>query len=188
MTPRLAAVLSTDDFAAAELTAMVLDGEAYRLDACVAPIDEIPEPVIRARSLATELLPRLIVEQHTAAWIWGALPSAPAIVEVCADSSARARPPLGTRLSVREVVIQHEDVAHLGGIAVTTPLRTAIDLARFVVDWRIDDETAVAGLMRLGGFNAIDCARIMNRRRNLPGKRLALVRLAACQVAADGGV
>jgi hypothetical protein len=188
MPSRLAAVLSTNDFAAAELAAIVLDGEAYRLDACVAPIDEIPEPLIRARSLATELLPRLIVEQHTAAWIWGALPSAPAILEVCADSSARARPPLGSRLSVREVVIQHEDVAHLGSIAVTTPLRTAIDLARFVVDWHADDEIAVAELMRQGGFTAIDCARVMNRRRNLPGKRLALVRLAASQVLSDGGV
>jgi hypothetical protein len=188
MTRRLPAVLSPDDFPPAELTGIVLDGDAYRLDSCVAPIDEIPEPVLRARALAAELMPRLIVEQHTAAWIWGALTTAPSVLEVCSDSTARVRPPLGTRLCVREVVIQHEDVANLGGITVTTPLRTAIDLARFVVEWSPADELAVAELMRFGGFTAIDCARVMNRRRNLPNKRVALMRLAASQVVADGGV
>lgn len=188
MSSRLSAVLSPLDFAGPELTALVLDGEAYRLDACVAPIDELPAPVLRARALASELVPRLIVEQRTAAWVWGAISRAPATLEVCSDNTARARPPLSPRLRVREVVILHEDVADLGGIAVTTPLRTAIDLARFVADWTADDEVVVAELMRLGAFGAIDCARVMNRRRNLPNKRLALERLAACQVVVDGGV
>jgi hypothetical protein len=38
----------------------------------------------------------------------------------------------------------------------------------------------VRSLLVLGGVGVLDCARVMNRRRNLPGKRIALSRLATC--------
>jgi hypothetical protein len=183
MTPRLSPVLSATDFPAAELGALRLDGEAFRLDDCVAPIDEIPSPRLRAAVLAAELPHRFIAEQHSAAWVWGAVGEPPAFHEVCADIAARARPGFGTRLRVREVVILHDDIAEIAGARITTPLRTAIDLARFVSVWD-DTEIAIVGrLMTIGGFTALDCARAMNRRRNLPGKHAALERLALCHPA-----
>jgi hypothetical protein len=179
--PRLLpAVLSPRDFPAPELTALVLDGEAYRVANCVAPLDEIPGPLIRAAALASELPARLIAEQHTAAWVWGAQPHPPGRHEVCADSSARIRPSVHTGLRVREVVILHEDTTTLGDLTITTPMRTALDLSRFVANWNDGETQILRELLRIGGFGILDCARVMNRRRNLPGKRVALARLALC--------
>jgi hypothetical protein len=177
---RLGTVLSPTDFPAAELTALVLDGEAFRVDQCIAPVDTVPGPVLRAAALAAELPPRLIAEQHTAAWVWGIVADPPSRHEVCADITARIRPTLNSRLSVREVVVLHEDVSVLAGLTVTTPMRTAIDLARFVVCWSEEEARILRGLLALGECDVLDCARVMNRKRNLPGKLIALERLSAC--------
>ena len=177
---RLASILSRSEFPAPELRALVLDGEAFRIDDCVAPVDEIPGPALRAAALAAELPPRLIAEQHTAAWIWGAQLNPPGRHEVCADITARTRPAVGTLLAVREVVLLHEDTVSLAGLLVTTPMRTAIDLARFVPDWNSTEVDIVRALLRLGQTTILDCARVMNRRRNLPGKKIALERLGGC--------
>jgi AbiEi antitoxin C-terminal domain len=180
MPVRLPAVLSYRDFPGPELAALVLDGEAYRLDDCVVPVDQVPGPAVRAAVLAAELPSRLIVEQHSAAWVWGALDQPPPRHEVCADIKARTRPPLDARLTVREVVILPEDISIVSGASVTTPLRTAIDLARFVEEWNPDEARVLTELLRLAHCTVLDCARAMNRRRNLPNKRIALERLAAC--------
>jgi hypothetical protein len=178
---RLNPVLSRTELPAPELRALVLDGEAFRIGDCVSPVDEVPSPLLRAAALAVELPPRLIAEQHSAAWIWGAQTDPPARHEVCADITARTRPALGNHLAVREVVLLHEDTVTLAGLAVTTPMRTAIDLARFVQDWTDAEARIIRELLVLGRVSILDCARAMNRRRNLPNKRIALDRLAACQ-------
>jgi hypothetical protein len=182
MRQRLNSVLSRLEFPASELGALVLDGEVYRVDDCVAPVDEIAGPLLRAAALAAELPARLIAEQHSAAWIWGAQDHPPLRHEVCADITARARPALGALLSVREVVLLHEDTALVAGLVVTTPMRTAIDLARFVTEWDEDESRIVRELLVIGGCSILDCARAMNRKRNLPNKRIALERLADCVV------
>ncbi|MCU1597752.1 MAG: hypothetical protein JWQ47_1491 [Glaciihabitans sp.] len=181
MTSRLSPILSRSEFSGAELDALRLDGEVYRLDDCTVPVDEIPGPLLRAAVLASELPPRLIVEQHSAAWVWGALGDPPPEHEVCADTAARTRPAVGAHLRVREVVIERDDLAVLSGVSITTPLRTAIDLARFVIEWSYSESAIIRELMRIGDFRTADCAQIMNRRRNLPNKRMALARLAAAQ-------
>jgi hypothetical protein len=180
MPTRLPAVLSRPEFAEPELGALILDGEVFRLDDCVAPVDELAGPPLRAAALAIELPPRLIAEQHTAAWVWGAINQPPSRLEVCADITARSRPPFDTRLSVREVVILHDDITVLSGVGITTPMRTAIDLARFVVTWNEEEARTVRTLITLGNTTVLECARVMNRRRNLPNKLLALERLASC--------
>jgi hypothetical protein len=186
MSLRLGTVLSPSDFPTPELTALVLDGEAFRVDQCVAPVDTVPGPVLRAAALVEELPPRLIAEQHTAAWIWGIVADPPSRHEVCADITARIRPTLDSRLSVREVVVLHEDVTVLAGLTVTTPMRTAIDLARFVERWSDEEARIVRELLTLGECDILDCARAMNRKRNLPGKRIALERLSGCVTVSPG--
>jgi hypothetical protein len=178
---RLNSVLYRSEFPTPELQALVLDGEAYRVDDCVAPVDEVAGPLQRAAALAAELPSRLIAEQHSAAWIWGAQPHPPQRHEVCADITARTRPAMGTLLSVREVVLLHEDTSLLAGLAVTTPMRTAIDIARFVARWDDAETEIVRALLSLAAVSIIDCARVMNRKRNLPNKLIALERLAATQ-------
>jgi hypothetical protein len=182
----LSPVLTAADFDQAELTAMLLDGEAYRVGDGIAPLDEVPGPLVRAMGLASGLPSRLIAERHSAAWIWGAQPRPPLRHELCADSGARTRPSLDSAVSVREVILLTDDTVNLGSLAVTTPLRTVIDLTRFVIDWNENESGIVRELLRIGGLSIPDCARAMNRRRNLPRKRLALRRLASCQQGMPG--
>lgn len=180
MSPRLAAVLSVADFPAAELAALRLDGEVYAVDDCMSPVDELCTPQSRAAALAAQLPPRLIVEQLSAAWVWGALATPPDRHHVCVDIGARTRPSGLHRMVIREVVIDGEDITELAGLALTSPLRTAIDLARFRPHFDDVDGRAVERLMSLGGFSLQDCAQAMDKRRNLPNKKRALARLGRC--------
>jgi hypothetical protein len=178
MTRRLPPLLSPTDLPRAELDALVLDGEVYRVDECVVPLDTVPSPQLRASALAALLPGRLIVEQRSAAWVWGALDRPPFRHQVCAASGARTRPPSGTAVTAREVVIDPADLVELSGMSVTTPLRTAIDIARCGSGWGTDDIELLARLMRIGAFTIAECAQAMGRRRNLPNKVLATERLA----------
>lgn len=178
MSYRLPRVLSPAHFARPELDALRLDGEVFRVDDRAVSVDELPGIPLRAEVLAAELPRGLIAEQLSAAWVWGATPRPPSQHQACADIGARIRPPLAKRLSIREVVIGAEEFVVIAGLAVTTPQRTAIDLARFVPEWETGHSDVVAALMAYGGFTAVDCARVVNARRNLPNKRRALERLA----------
>jgi hypothetical protein len=185
--PRLASVLTAIDFPSPELDALRLDGEVYRLDGCSVPIDIVDSRALRAAAVRAILPGRLIAEQHTAAWVWGALGRPPRRHEACTAIDSRLRPTLSLVLLVREVVLDAADVVSVGGLALTTPIRTAVDLARFVPEWNDVEADTIEALMRLGGFGLRECEVLMNRRRNLPGKVTALARLRSVGIATDGG-
>lgn len=178
MTQRLPSLLSTDDLPLAELSAARLDGELFALDRTFSPVDLPDTSLRRAESLAVGLNERLIAEQHTAAWIWGALASPPALHEFCTALDARIAHRAARWMSVREVVIDERDVATHGALRVTTPLRTSLDLARFSPRFGELEVHALHALMTLGSFGVAECLGVLDRRRNLPGKRLAAERLA----------
>ena len=174
---RLPAVLFHSDLPEAELHAAKLDGELYPVDRCFSPVDEIDGLWNRARALSLTVPPRLIAEQRTAAWIYGALSRPPRQHQFCADISARVRPPALVAVTVREVVIDASDLVDVAGLLVTTPLRTVVDLARASMNFEDDDLRAVSDLMRIGRFGVEECRAVLDRRRNLPHKRLALERI-----------
>ncbi|MHC5796191.1 type IV toxin-antitoxin system AbiEi family antitoxin [Lacisediminihabitans sp. FW035] len=174
---RLPPVLYHADLPEAELHAAKLDGEVYPVGQCFSPIDEIEGRVSRARSLALSVPGSLIAEQRTAAWIHGALSRPPRRHQFCADIAARTRPSALIAISVREVVIEERDLLTLAGLRLTTPLRTVVDLARNVSDFDDDELSVIGDLMRIGRFDAVECRANLDRRRNLPNKRLALERI-----------
>ena len=171
---RLGAVLTTDDLPLAELCALRLDGELFAIDEGFAPIDEPDGPGPRARSLAVHCQDRLIAEQRSAAWIWGASPFPPSRHQLCASIGARARPAHVRRAVAREVVIDDDEWVELSGVRVTLPLRTVIDFARF--DW---EPSLASELMRLYGITPDDCRAELDRRHNLPNKVRAWQRLSS---------
>ena len=181
MTPRLSSVLSDFDLPLAELQAARLDGEVFAVDECFSPIDAVEGRVHRALALATLVPPRLIAERRSAAWVLGAAVDAPAVHELCAASTARARPPLSARVSVREVMISEGDVETIGGLRVTTPLRTALDLLRVGDEFDARDAAIVRALLEIGELTSHDCRAAAERRTKLPGKRRALHRLDALE-------
>jgi len=175
----LATVLTTLDLPAAELGGMRLDGEVYPLAEAWCSIDVLETPAHRARAVRGLRSERLIAELGTAAWVWGATPVLPRLVEFCVDLGARARLHLSPLVRVRELVLDPGDRVELGGGAVTSRLRTAVDLARFRDELSDEDARSIAELARQGGFGLDDCRELMDRRRNLPEKRRALNRLSA---------
>jgi len=176
---KLGAVLSTLDLPVAELSAARLDGELYAIDDGYSPVDVPNGPQERAGSIAHYCQGRLMAEQRTAAWVWGALESPPSRHELCASLGARARPAFPIRTSVREVVIDERELVALGGIQVTTPLRTIIDLARFSNAFEASEQRIVAILAMRHGITLERCRREMDARTNLPNKKRALQRLKA---------
>jgi hypothetical protein len=174
---RLAVVLTAPDLPIAELCAARLDGELYELDDGFAPIDTPPTSETRAAAIGSRAHERLIAEQHTAAWVWGASIDPPHHHEFCARIDRRTRPPFGTAYSVREVVIDQSEIRRLGGMHITSPLRTIIDLVRFSPLFGDDDARIVRALRERYGVTQEQCENALHERPHLPNKRRALERL-----------
>jgi hypothetical protein len=175
MPQRLAPVLSEHDLPSAELRAAALDGELFALDGCWVPIDQPETASQRAMALAVQLPDRVIVERRSAAWVLGLLDTPPRPHELCTAIGARVRTGDGWP-APREVVIGDDETVVLGGIQVTTPLRTLIDLARFSAEF---EKSIAFGLLALGRITVEEVIGAIGQRRNLPGKNLALERLEA---------
>jgi len=173
---RLPPVLSADDLPAPELYAARLDGQLFAIGGCFAPVDEIEQPRHRASALLSALGGKLIAEQLTAAWVWGALDSPPAHHQFCVATGARVSHSPARWMTVREVVIDADELVDLGGALVTDPTRTIMDLARFCPAF----DLAVA--RRLVGIGASPQRAIESilARRNLPNKKSTVERLSRC--------
>lgn len=182
MTPRSPLVLSADDLPLAELLAARLDGEVFGIGSGFASVAELEQPQHRAASLGAANS-RLIAEQRTAAWIWGALTRPPERHEFCSTLTERVAHQSSRFITVREVVLDPDDVITLAGRQVTTPLRTCLDLARFSAEFGRPERAIVRDLMSLAGVGMLDFTRHLNRRRNLPHKTVALARLTECVAA-----
>lgn len=175
--PTLPDVLTTADLPAAELQAARLDGEVFEVAGSYCVVDSIDDARVRAAAALGRRSPRLIAELGTASWIWGAAPAPPRTWEFCVDLDARTRRQLGTGVVVRELVLSDRDVVRLGRARATTPLRTAVDLARFRETFGEVEKQQTAALARLAGFCLDDALALLDRRRKQRGKRRAVERL-----------
>ena len=101
--------------------------------------------------LCLDLGVEAVITDRTAAWLHGVslLPRSaretPPPVEVFYVTDTRARRP-GVRSGRRGML--PTDIVEIGGVRVTSPVRTACDLARLL--WRFDALAAVDGYLRLG--------------------------------------
>ena len=177
--PRLPRVLSSRDLPLAELQAAQLDGELCRVGELWCAIDEPDGFVVRATSLGLSWPKRYIAERRSAAWVWGALDMPPLAHDLCASLGARTRPQPGARVNMREVSIDSTEIVEIGGLLVTTPLRTMTDLARFA---GMADGEALWLMRRLSVDFALaykQCRSAIDAPRNLPNVRLARRRIDA---------
>lgn len=163
---RLSPVLADADLSPAELQAARLDGEVYDLVGAYCLIGELESPAHRARAALGGRSRRLIAELGTAAWIWGAAPE-PSRLELAVTPDARARLAPAQHITVRELVFEPGDVVAVDGFAVTSPLRTILDLARFTDPF--DGET-VARLAAIAGLTRETCLTDLAGRVGIPAK------------------
>ncbi|MBF4581491.1 hypothetical protein ITJ54_02275 [Curtobacterium sp. VKM Ac-2865] len=143
-------LLTTDDWPEAELRAATLAGDLVEVGACWASIAEPQDAGLRAASFAWSTGdPRVIAAGRTATWIWGARSRPPLPHDACVRAGQRIHRRGGER--IREIAITAADLVHPGGVSVTTPVRTALDLLRVHGDeaWSASAES-VAGLIAIG--------------------------------------
>jgi hypothetical protein len=179
---RLAPVLGPADLSPVELQAARLDGEVYDLAGAFCLIGELESHAHRARAVLGDRSPRLIAELGTAAWIWGAAPE-PDRQEFAVTPDARARLSPDQHITVREIVYSPGDLESLGGVRVTTPLRTVLDLARFAEPF---DPVTVTRLAAIAGLGLDDCLAALGSRVGIPAKHRARRNLTAALTPSAG--
>jgi hypothetical protein len=185
MSPRLSPVMTPSDLPEAELWAACRDGDLDQLGEAFVPVDLPVTATVRAATLAPLVPPRAIVERRSAAWVFGALDTLPLVRSVAIRHSDRVAVARSWRVVVREVVLQADDVESIGGVEVTTPARTAIDLARHQSYDPVVDLDAIARLLTLANLDLAGCRERLDRTRNLPNKRVALRRLTEALLATE---
>jgi hypothetical protein len=127
----MSAVYVPDDrLSSSELQSAALDGELVALGEGFVPIDAPHTAHVRAASLSPLVIDaRVIIADRSAAWVWG-WAAIPLAVTTCVSIAARIPSPDRRRLRAREVVIHDGEWVKLGNVAVTSPVRTLVDLAR----------------------------------------------------------
>ncbi|WP_167045787.1 hypothetical protein [Salinibacterium sp. ZJ454] len=178
MANRRVLVLSAREFPLSELCAMRLDGELFGIDDCFASLDEFESPALRAAAVASGRHPRLIAEQWTAAWVWGAVPAPPARHTFCVRLDARVGRVTSTQTVVREVALDPAEESSIGPLRLTTPLRTVTDLGRWGEAGAGSPEppvvvAAIAALRSIGGLSLARCLAELERTPHLPHKKRA---------------
>lgn len=119
----------------AELHAMQLDGVLVQIVGHAFRSTAVQEsPALRAAALAHHipavLATRAVLGQLSAAWVYGCAPP-PGVLALLQHHAVRSAglPPF-SGCTLRQVRLEDADVQRVGGVLVTTPLRTALDVAR----------------------------------------------------------
>jgi hypothetical protein len=160
-----------DRLSVAELSAARLDGDLVELGDAYIPADAIETRGLRAGSLRNTLGVTFAATHLSAAWIHGGVDEPPARHTVQRAVSRRVNHVLSRRIVYRDTHVALDDLLLIGGVWVTTPARTLVDLAR--VD---DDVHACAARQMAERFPGL-CAEAITWLKGsgiLPHKRPAL--------------
>lgn len=174
---RLPSVLEATDLPLAERCAIRLDGDAFTLGDGLIAADEPDGPAQRAMSVATDARRYgLVLGGWTASWVHGATDRLRRPLDLQTSSDGGARTKL---LPVRQVAFGPRDVCELGGVAVTAPMRTALDLARLEAHLSDEAAGAITHLVRVSGLSWRQAVAVAAATPTAAGKRRALARLRA---------
>lgn len=152
-------VLTVNDLSLAELHSARLHGQVFQVADSWCVIDEIDGCETRALAASRLVSPRAIAEQLSAAWIYG-VTSEPRRHQFCVLIGARTTALWSPRARVREIVRTPDDVCLISGVRVTTTLRTAVDLARYLPQSVPPGDVTdlLARLLHLGGHLTVRAA------------------------------
>lgn len=168
-------LLTTADLPEVDLRAATLDGDLYAVGDAWAEIATVDDPRIRASSVTVLFERHVVAARDTAAWIWMASGTAPWQHHGIVPPDARHRDRT-SRVAISEMVIADDEVVDLAGIRVTTPCRTALDIARSST-WTPGDERRVRHLIRTHAISAPQLRRLIDRHARLPNRVRAWARL-----------
>lgn len=112
-----------------ELSAARIDGHVVEVGDAYVPADLIEGPDVRASTIATLVRPGTAASGPTAAWIHGAGDAPPAVHHIRRCVERRIRAVTSSRLVFHDTVVPSSDLQKIGGVLVSTPMRTMLDLA-----------------------------------------------------------
>jgi hypothetical protein len=176
MMTRLGTLLTNRDLPAAELGCAVLDGEVVAVGDGWCPLDAPVGASERAQAAALLVPGKAIAERMTAAWILGATPE-PIRHHFSVDTDLRAHLAPSPRIQFREVTLEPGDTELIGGLRITTPVRTMVDLARHGGVREPNLLQVIANLATVGGAEMVDAFARLDRHPHAPHTRRARLRL-----------
>ncbi|WP_226533142.1 type IV toxin-antitoxin system AbiEi family antitoxin [Microbacterium paraoxydans] len=112
-----------------ELSAARIDGHVVEVGDAYIPADLVAGPDVRASSVSMLVQPGTAACTQTAAWIHGAGDAPPVVHHVKRCIDRRIRPITSARLVFHDTVLPDVDIELIGGVPVSTPARTMLDLA-----------------------------------------------------------
>ncbi len=197
------------EFSPAERWSLVRDGHAVVIDGIICTIDTLPGPGLRldAHLCAGDIdtgdidghqkdadhkeadhkeadHKEAVAIEQSALWVLGAVSVAPRQPSIAGLDGVRLYVGRAS-VNVRELNIPRTDCLSFGNRLVTTPERTAADIARYSED----DDTALADLTALAertGYHGRHALAILGRTVHLPFARRARTRLGAALAHAVG--
>lgn len=184
------------EFSPAERWSLVRDGHAVVIDGIICTIDTLPGPGLRldAHLCAGDMdghqkdadHKEAVAIEQSALWVLGAVSVAPRQPSIAGLDGVRLYVGRAS-VNVRELNIPRTDCLSFGNRLVTTPERTAADIARYSED----NDTALADLTALAertGYHGRHALAILGRTVHLPFARRARTRLGAALAHAVGVV
>lgn len=112
-----------------ELSAARIDGHLVEVGDAYIPADLVEGPDVRASSIAHIIQTGTAASGPSAAWIHGAGDVPPSVHHVRRYVERRLRPIMSSRVVFHDTLLPASDVILIGGAAVSTPVRTMLDLA-----------------------------------------------------------
>ncbi len=179
---RLPAVLVPSDLPLPELMAARLDGELFAVDGAHSPVDEPYGVTRRAAALSARIPARTIACRSSAAWVWGAAEELLTPLEACTPIDSRYRSGPSAGLVVHEIALTAADLARSGPLTLTSPQRTATDLALEGAGPEV-----LCALASIGAFALEEVLAALLERRKLPRKRAGVAALERAIAARDAG-
>ncbi|MCI0155702.1 hypothetical protein KNO15_03200 [Leifsonia shinshuensis] len=162
----------------AELFALVLDGQLFRVGDSFATTDTPDTPALRALAFSALRPGRLIADRGTAAWIHGTRARPPVQAQVCIDRRSRGRVPVG--FDAHQHALDRGDTEVISGVSVTAPLRTASDLVLTLSRFEPPDALEVRHLLALARASPAELGERLRRSRRR-GSARGLHRLAVVE-------
>ncbi|WP_271178823.1 hypothetical protein [Leifsonia poae] len=179
MTSVLPRLLGPPTIPQAELSALRLDGQLYRVGDSYATLDTPDTHELRAEAFALLAAPSMIADRRTAAWIHGVRAEPPPVLHACVDRARRGPASNPPGIDLRQCALERGDVLRVGRARLTSPLRTVVDLLRTEQRFTAGLALQVQALLALAGVAPAECQAHIKRHIQSPGTRRALVRLAA---------
>lgn len=161
-----------DRLSLAELGAARLDGVVFEVGEGFMPADTVEDADARAASVRGLIPEHMAACGATAAWIHGAGDAPPAVHHIRRTRPARMRVAATPRVLYHERRANPQDVEDVGGVSVTTPFATAMELLFAAASSDGDDGWLTALLLVRPGL-ILDVRTALAATPRRPGRRRA---------------